>query len=141
MTRQRRVILEEVAAAGSHPTADEVYARVRRRLPRVSLGTVYRNLEILCARAAIQKLEVGGSQRRFDSTVHQHYHVRCIDCGRVDDAPIEALSVAEDEVRRTSDYEIIGHRVEFIGLCPACQRRHKDATGAEAREEPDGQGA
>ena len=55
MTTQRRVILDELRSTGSHPTADQLYERVRRRLPRISLGTVYRNLEILAGQGVIQK--------------------------------------------------------------------------------------
>ena len=122
MTRQRQVILEELRKINSHPTADEVYEMVRRRLPRVSLGTVYRNLDMLCECGMIQKLELAGPQRRFDGTIENHYHVRCIRCGRVEDAPIEPLAALEDTLRELSDYEIIGHRLKFIGICPQCKQ-------------------
>ena len=129
MTRQRQVILEALRKVGSHPTAGEVYDMVRRRLPRVSLGTVYRNLEMLSECGMIQKLELGGAQRRFDGNARDHYHVRCIHCGRLEDAPVEPVAAVESALRRVSDYEIIGHRLEFIGLCPRCkkeaQRHHK----------------
>ena len=62
MTRQRRVILEALRGTTSHPTADEVYEMVRRRLPRISLGTVYRNLEILSGEGLVAKLEMAGTQ-------------------------------------------------------------------------------
>lgn len=122
MTRQRQVILEELRKLKTHPTADEVYEMVRQRLPRVSLGTVYRNLEILSQLGMIRKLELGGSRRRFDGNVREHYHVRCIRCGRLEDAPIESLAAIEDALRPVTDYEIIGHRLEFIGLCPKCKK-------------------
>jgi Fur family ferric uptake transcriptional regulator len=70
MTRQRKVILEEIRKTDSHPTADELYQRVRQRLPHVSLGTIYRNLETLAASGLIQKLEMGGSQKRFDGNLY-----------------------------------------------------------------------
>lgn len=122
MTRQRQVILEELRKVSSHPTADEVYDMVRRRLPRVSLGTVYRNLELLSERGMIQKLELGGTRRRFDGKADDHYHVRCIRCGRLEDAPVESFTAVEDALRGATDYEILGHRLEFIGLCPQCRK-------------------
>ncbi len=122
MTRQRRVILEEIRNINAHPTADEVYERARRRLPRISLGTVYRNLEILSEWGMIQKLELGGSQKRFDGTVENHYHVRCMRCDSVKDVPMEPLTTFENAIRRVSDYEIIGSRLEFIGVCPRCKK-------------------
>jgi Fur family ferric uptake transcriptional regulator len=121
MTRQRRIILEELEKVNSHPTADEVYGMARRRLPRISLGTVYRNLEILSECGMIQKLELGGTQKRFEGNVRNHYHVRCIRCGCMKDAPMEPLTSIENAIRRVSDYEIIGTRLEFIGVCPQCK--------------------
>ena len=123
MTRQRQVILKELRKVNSHPTADEIYEMVRQRLPRVSLGTVYRNLDMLCECGTIQKLELAGTQRRFDGNVENHYHIRCIRCDRVEDAPIEPVTTLEDTLRkRMGDYEIIGHRLEFTGICPQCRQ-------------------
>jgi len=123
MTPQRQAILEELRSVTSHPTADELYEMIRKRLPRISLGTVYRNLEILSESGLVQKLELGGSQKRFDGNVKNHYHVRCIRCGRVDDMPMAPLSSLEKTAREITDYEIVGHRAEFIGICPRCNRR------------------
>ena len=95
MTRQRNVILEELRKVDTHPSADEVYDMVRRRLPRISLGTVYRNLEILSQNGRIQKLEIGGTQKRFDGNPANHYHLRCIHCDRLADAPA-GIDVAVD---------------------------------------------
>ncbi|UCD71455.1 MAG: transcriptional repressor [Syntrophobacterales bacterium] len=122
MTRQRRVILEELRKLESHPTADEIYEMARRRLPRISLGTVYRNLEILSECGMIRKLELGGTQKRFDSMVRNHYHVRCLRCGCIEDVSMEPLTTIENAIRRVNDYEIIGFRLEFIGVCPQCKK-------------------
>lgn len=120
MTRQRKVILEELRRINNHPSADELYERVRERLPRISLGTVYRNLEILTELGEIQTLELSGSIRRFDGVPTKHYHIRCIQCGRVDDAPIAPLNQLENELYGSTVYTIIGHRLEFTGMCPEC---------------------
>lgn len=123
MTNQRQVILEEVRKVNTHPTADEVYEMVRKRLPRISMGTVYRNLEILSTLGLIQRIGPATSQMRFDGTTKNHYHMRCIRCGRVDDAPVQPVQNIENAVREASDYTIVGHRVEFIGICPACKEK------------------
>ena len=127
MTNQRRVIIEELKKVTSHPTADEVYQMVRQRLPRIRLGTVYRNLGILSECGMIQKLELGGTQKRFDGNTQNHYHIRCIDCGWVEDVPVEPLATLEKALRGVGDYEIIGHRLEFIGLCPQCKRKEPNS--------------
>jgi Fur family ferric uptake transcriptional regulator len=125
MTEQRRVILKELRRCNDHPSADELYERVRARLPRISLGTVYRNLEILSELGEIQKLELSGSLKRFDGIPTKHYHIRCIDCDRVDDAPIAPLNRIENELYGATVFEIIGHNLEFTGLCPACTRKRE----------------
>jgi Fur family ferric uptake transcriptional regulator len=120
MTRQRRVILDTLRANNIHPSADEVYEMVRQQLPRVSLATVYRNLEILSEIGEIQKLELSGSLKRFDGNPEKHYHIRCINCDRLDDAPMGSLENIEDKLLGSTDYQVIGHRLEFMGLCPDC---------------------
>ena len=125
MTRQRKVILEELRKVNNHPSADELYESVRRKLPRISLGTVYRNLEVLAELGEIQKLELSGSIMRFDGNPLKHYHIRCVGCNRVDDAPLAPMEQLENELYGTTVFEIIGHNLEFIGLCPDCARKHR----------------
>ncbi len=121
MTAQRREILAALRATTSHPSADELFYVVRRRLPAISLGTVYRNLELLAARGLIQKLWGGAGQRRFDGDVSEHYHLRCIRCGRVEDAPLRRSAALEKALRGRTDFDVLGHTVEFFGYCPACR--------------------
>ncbi len=130
MTRQRRVILEELSKITSHPTADEVFKVVRERLPHVSLATVYRNLEVLTGAGMIQKLHVGGAQMRFDATVENHTHVRCLGCGRVDDAGAKAEVEPSAIHRAPQDYQIVGYRLELIGFCPDCRQVRQDSGGS-----------
>ncbi len=122
MTKQRRLILEELRSQNNHPTADLIYERVRKKMPKISLGTVYRNLEILTGLGEIQTLELSGSQKRYDGVPHKHYHIRCLHCGRVDDAPIAPLQQLEDALYEATVYTIMGHRLEFMGLCPECSK-------------------
>ncbi len=121
MTNQRRIILEELKKVTSHPTADEVYRMVRERLPKISLGTIYRNLDILSESGLIQKLEIGGSQKRFDAKLEDHYHIRCTKCGAIGDIPKRPVPGLEDVFSGALDYEITGHRIELIGICPDCR--------------------
>ena len=124
ITTQRQVILEELGKLNTHPGADEIYKVVRRRLPRISLGTVYRNLEVLSALGKIQKLELSGSLKRFDWNTKKHYHIRCVRCNRVDDAPIAPLNQLENDLYKATVFEIIGHNLEFIGFCPECSKKN-----------------
>mgnify|MGYP001766051267 CR=1 FL=1 len=125
-TKQRDVIVEELTKLHCHPSADEIYELVRKRLPRISLGTVYRNLEILSRRGIIQRVELGGSQMRFDGDLNQHQHIRCVRCGRIDDLPIGTdLTDCDRESVRGTGYRVLERRVEFVGVCPACGAKEK----------------
>lgn len=124
MTKQRQVILEEVRRNADHPTVDEVYLRVRERIPRISLATVYRNLETLAQCGLARKLHVAGGQARFDGELHEHYHVRCRSCGRIDDIAAECVSPVSWPGYWEGEFEITGYSLEFEGICSAC-RHHE----------------
>jgi len=137
MTPQRRVILEELQKVETHPTADEIYEMARRRLPRISLGTVYRNLEILARCGLVRQLDTG-PQKRFDGTVREHYHIRCVRCGAVVDCPLKPVISFPGGFRGLSEFEIQGHQLEFLGLCPRCKSGPgKERGGAVRRDCPE----
>jgi len=123
LTTQRQIILEELGKVTSHPTANEVYDMVRKRLPRIGLGTVYRNLELMAESGIILKLEVGGTQKRFDATVAPHYHIRCTACGKVDDIDIEVQESINQAAEQATNYQILGHHIEFTGICHDCLQK------------------
>ena len=120
LTSQRQVILEELRKVKSHPTANQVYDMVRKRLPRIGLGTVYRNLELLTEKGIIKKLEVGGEQKRFDGDTSAHYHIRCVECNRVEDIFIERHKELEKKAATCCSYQILDHHVQFSGICSHC---------------------
>ncbi len=122
-TQQREVILEELRAVTSHPTATELYEMVRERLPGISLGTVYRNLDILVRHGIAQKLESGRGQARFDGNPQRHPHVRCVCCGGVADVQGAPAGMAQVEIKQLSGHEILGFRLEYVGICPACRQK------------------
>jgi Fe2+ or Zn2+ uptake regulation protein len=125
LTGPRRVVLEVIRGTDRHPTAEWVHRMVRRRLPRVSLGTVYRNLRLLVAEGLAKELP--GPHARFDGNLREHHHFTCASCGRIVD--VEAL-MAEPGSRALSarvaartGLRITHHRIEFFGRCPDCQRK------------------
>ena len=115
------MILEELQKLTSHPTAAGLYEIVRRRLPRISLGTVYRNLELLTRLGTIQKLEFGGGEARFDGNVQRHDHVRCVECGRLDDIHRPPLDLSGGIANDFSNYRISAAGWS-IGALPQCGR-------------------
>ncbi|MBI9075673.1 MAG: transcriptional repressor [Desulfatibacillum sp.] len=121
MTRQRKVILEELKKVKSHPTADQVYEMVRKRLPRISLATVYRNLETLSTAGEVLKLEISGTQRRYDGDTSDHHHARCAMCGAVMDIPADLFPMPEIPEDVVEGFDISGYRLELTGLCRECR--------------------
>jgi Fur family ferric uptake transcriptional regulator len=117
------VILEELRMVKTHPTATELQQLARQRLPRISLGTVYRNLERLTQLGLVRKLDTGGGEARYDGDCDPHYHVRCVHCGRMDDAHGLSDDPVKDTIKTLDGYEILGYRLQFEGICPACQSR------------------
>ena len=123
MTRQRNVLLSLLRRMRSHPTADELYLKLRNRLPRISMGTVYRNLQSLCDQGLVSEIATAGRQRRYAAGLEDHYHVRCLKCGRVADCPSRPPAELETAAGRACNFQITGHRLEFLGLCPRCTPR------------------
>ena len=123
LTGPRRVVLEVVRGTESHPTAEAVHRMVRRRLPRVSLGTVYRNLRLLVAQGLVKELP--GPHARFDGNTSEHHHFTCLDCGRIVDVagPLtEPHSRALcSRVAAQGGFSVTHHRIEFFGRCAECR--------------------
>ena len=125
MTSQRAIILKELQDSHQHLSADELYERVKKIMPRISLATVYRNLETLSEAGIIGKLEISGRQKRFDFDIHPHDHIYCLQCHRVDNIDFDRNLVNPAEVASDKGYQITGYRVEFKGICSACRRNQK----------------
>jgi len=115
-----------VRSTMEHPTAEWVYRRARRRLPNISLGTVYRNLKQLAEAGLIREIQAGGQALRFDGNLGPHHHVRCVGCGRVNDLAVPLDTRREQAAARAMDFQVLGHHVEVQGLCPACRSRPAD---------------
>lgn len=133
MTNQRRIILNEIRRSDSHPTAGDIYESVRMKIPTISLGTVYRNLEVLSDKGLIRKIEVSGSQRHYDGEVSDHWHVRCTNCGKLEDVPVEPPGQLAEAIRRLTSYEVRGQRIEFTGICPQCRGQNRENPQSDER--------
>ena len=140
MTHQRKMILEEVKRVHTHPTADEIYEIVRKKIPRISMGTVYRNLDILTKSGLIQKIDPGQGhpQMRFDAKTEGHYHITCMSCGSIEDLPVNSPDDALDDFTKTllkaTEYRVAGHSLDFYGLCPLCSQEGESSFGEKIKE-------
>lgn len=120
-TRQQRLVFEAVSTTKSHPTAEWVYETVRRQLPRVSLGTVYRNLQRLVAEGKLRSFERDG-RIRYDADLELHDHFSCDRCGLLMDIPRLNESLPAERRLRARGFAIAGRTLEFHGLCRKCRR-------------------
>lgn len=121
MTKQRKTILEVLKEADCHPTADWIYDQVKEEIPNISLGTVYRNLNVLKEMGKISELNYGSDHSRFDGIPETHYHFRCKECGKVKDLEIDVNTKLEEIVEEKIEGQVDYHRTEFFGCCDECK--------------------
>jgi Fur family peroxide stress response transcriptional regulator len=120
-TKQLDIIWEAIKDDNSHPTADQVYARVRETFPNVSLGTVYRNLQKLVAAEKLQVLMIGRAQH-FDPLVRRHQHFICEKCGRVFDVLVDSRDEIKPAKLPHAGFKVTSHQLAFYGACKHCAR-------------------
>lgn len=118
-TKQLQIIWDTVKDDKSHPTADQIYDRVRKQLPSISLGTVYRNLQKLVYDKRLQVLMRGRSQH-FDPLVERHQHFICELCDRVYDVVIEQQREIKPVKLPHEGFKVTSHQLAFYGTCKRC---------------------
>lgn len=120
---QRELIKENLLSRCDHPTADMVYYSIRKQLPNISLGTVYRNLRLLVEQGEVLSLKLGDGPEHFDGHTDMHYHFICSCCNEVEDIFMDELPII-DMVTSHCSGQITGHSTYFYGLCKNCSEKH-----------------
>jgi Fe2+ or Zn2+ uptake regulation protein len=118
-TKQLGVIWDAIKDDTSHPTADQVYEKVRKALPTISLGTVYRNLQKLVLDEKLQVLMLGRSQR-FDPLTDRHQHFICEQCGSVYDVFVDEQTEIAPAKLPHDGFTVTSHQLAFYGTCKRC---------------------
>jgi len=121
ITKQRKAIFQALEGDTTHPTADEIFQRVKQDLPSISLATVYRNLKLLADEGIILEISTPDGPNRYDPQTHRHYHFMCKRCERVDDVELPVQSTLERQLERSTRYEVHSHELIFYGICPNCR--------------------
>jgi Fe2+ or Zn2+ uptake regulation protein len=119
-TRHRKAILTVLRNDCRHLTADEVHEEVRKSIPHISKGTVYRNLKLLREQGEIFELELAGAAARFEARTQRHSHFVCERCGGVFDLDTPCDTELDGCVEASTGYHVDYHNLEFHGLCPDC---------------------
>lgn len=127
-TVQRHLVEEQLFAPANHPTADQVYEAVRARYPRVGKATVYRVLNKLVDEGVAQRIRLNNGPDCFDHRTDPHYHVRCVECGRVEDVEIPIDDELDVEAGEMTGFTVLGHSLQFDGLCPDCASMREAAS-------------
>lgn len=120
-SKQREIILNTLKENVVHPTAEYLYAKIQEKDPKISLATLYRNLNQLTENGIIKKIDGLETSSHYDHNTHEHYHFICTKCRRVFDIDAE---VAPELIRRTeekTDFLIENHDIVFSGICKECR--------------------
>ncbi len=123
ITPQRLAVLRILARSKNHPTAEEIYAQVRKDFPTTSLATIYKTINLL--KELNEVLELGfpeGSNRYDGNKPFPHPHMVCVKCKKIMDPDLTSLRQLTEEAAQKTGYKIIDHRLDFFGICPDCQK-------------------
>ncbi|HEX8748135.1 MAG TPA: transcriptional repressor [Pyrinomonadaceae bacterium] len=122
LTQQRAAVFDYLRQVEHHPSAEEVYMAVKQKLPKISLATVYKNLEALVNCGAISKLTYGDAAARYDIRTDHHYHTRCLDCGKIWDLDSKAGPDWLKQIKPQAGFAVKDYRLELLGYCRECRR-------------------
>lgn len=132
-TRQRQIVLDVVREHRDHLNAEQVYLAARVANPKISRGTVYRNLNLLVENGEIRRVKLPGGDR-FEWRKDRHYHLVCTGCGKVSDAPMPYRTGLDRDIAEKTGYQVALHRMVFEGLCPQCRENlHRISEGFPKR--------
>ncbi len=123
MTPQRQAIYQVLAADDSHPGAEDIFRRIKPTFPSLSLGTVYRTLNLFVEQGLISRVQGFDDQARFDANLEGHHHLVCVRCRRVTDFQDPTLERLPIGANQLAGFHVLEQRIHFLGICPGCQRQ------------------
>ena len=125
MTPQRAAICANLAERDDHPSAAMIYDDLRPQFESLSLATVYNTLDALAKLGVINSLGGAGDGKvHYDADTEPHVNLACISCNQIVDIPSSHVQELDEEITSTSGYKLLGARVLYYGLCPACQEKN-----------------
>ncbi|MDH7489237.1 MAG: transcriptional repressor [Anaerolineae bacterium] len=123
LTPQRIALIRVLTSSEDHPTAAQLYDRLRAQFPTMSLGTVYKTLDLLFEMGEVLEISVSDGAAHYDGRKpFPHPHLICIRCRKIRDAESSLAENMTLEITQTSGFRIVGHRLDFYGLCPDCRQ-------------------
>jgi len=120
-SKQREAVMQLLKKKNYHPTVDEIYDIIKKGFPKVSLATIYRNVEQLTQMGKIWKIKIPDEPARYDGNMEKHYHIRCEKCGSINDVWLKEDLIKIEEIEpNLENFSITGVKVEFEGICNKC---------------------
>ena len=122
-SRQRDGISALLTKKNYHPTVDDLYLKIKKDFPNISLGTVYRNLDQLTQMGKIIKIDIPDKPARYDGNTEDHYHVRCVNCGFIEDVWMDFdLRDCVDLNKAIPNFDVLEYDIGFLGVCEKCKK-------------------
>ena len=122
ITPQRLAIVKILAGSEGHPSVEDIYGRIKKEFPTMSLATVYRNIILIKSFGEVLELGFPDGSNRYDGNrPYPHPHVICIKCKKIVDPDLDSLDDMKQEVASETGFEIINHRLDFFGVCSDCR--------------------
>ena len=123
LTPHRAAVLDVLRHSHDHPTAADIFRKVRRRRPGVAYATIYNALNWLTRNGLVVELKYGDEASRYDPTTERHDHLVCTRCGALVDSKIELPRKVWAHAGRSMGFRVQDYRLELFGLCPRCASR------------------
>jgi Fe2+ or Zn2+ uptake regulation protein len=124
LTPQRLEIISLLAKDMTHPGAMDIFKKVRKKAPQISMSTVYYTLDMLKKEELIRELEFYDRDNRYDVNVSNHINLICMECGKIEDFPGD-LPVSSEAVENKTGFQPVGMRFEYYGYCKECRSKRK----------------
>ena len=122
-TQQRQSVWDELCATNDHRDAEEIYLAIRQSGLNVSRATVYRTIDVLVKNKMVRKLELGDGRARYEHKVNatHHYHLICIQCGKIEEFMDEVIESRQDEIVKKFGYKLVRHIHQLFIICSECE--------------------
>jgi len=134
VTPQRLAVLRLLTQSHGHPSVEDIFEQVKVNFPTTSLATVYKTIAVMKELGEVLELEFSTGHNRYDGLKpYPHPHLICVKCKRIVDPQLSSLTDLTQELVSDSGYTILGHRLDFFGICPECRERRKPETENHTR--------
>ena len=121
-THQRQVLYDVMRTMPGHPSPEEVYARVKKRIPAISLATVYKNIHLFVERGVLKEVSMHHGSLRVELNSHQHHHMVCSHCKAIADIEEKDLGMLPALRRLPGGFQVERYAIDAIGICAACRK-------------------